>query len=830
MPRRIETKEEILAAMEKTPLLATVPLKARHEWLQGFVDRQNGKQSGPLVRLVAYQSGETLLRENEWGGNNFLILVEGSLDVFMKDATTSVENKVNEILPGESFGEMSLFAGVPRTASVVATGPVESLMLEIGRPAFRGMETNFIEQLAQIYELRGLDTAIEKIRQATHGALTQAQLDLLQRISCFKVFGRSHLLCDQGQAIDKIYLINNGWIRRGSDLADSLPPAVRSEHDPFPVDDTRGWSRVGEGFDIDFLGAGNVLGLDSLATPATAVWKYNAIVMLRTEVMEIDLALLRADPELCAVVLRAFSPFSVHDVDIDLATPNDDAGLESTEEIITTGIVEAENVLVMDMDLCIRCGNCSFACQKVHGQSRLIRRGIHIERTPQVHPSKTQHLLVPEVCIHCQDPECLTGCPTGAIARLAQGQIDIEAETCTGCAKCASLCPYNAISLIRESPVPQAQPGFGLQLGSWLGLRPPILPPPVTGNKKDNLVAVKCNLCEDTPLNPVGARTPAYSCEENCPTGALVRVNPREYFDELGERLGVVFQSPTMAVGRNIHRRDPIWWWCHFVGGLLILLTLIGELWGWWFHGFDQRLGALPLTLRWLTGIAGAIAILGTMVYSRRRRIYKRRAGPLRYWMLGHVYLGAVGAVAILLHGASHGGGVLTTTLMFSFDLVLITGLFGITAYYVLPRLLTSIEGDPILLEDLEVRRTELCAGLAGTGMYEDRIEQLLREPTQRLTSIGYLFRQVWRREELSALLAAAREAYLPAAAGLADNNDRMAFIEHIEKLATLRRVDALIYLNRLLKIWLPPHIIAASLMLALLVVHMIQVTLFAVH
>src|SRR5258708_3501696 len=273
MPRRIETKEEILAAMEKTPLLASVPLNERHQWLKGFVDKDNGKHSGPMIRLFAYKPGEILLRENEWGGNNFLILVEGALNVFMKDPTSGVENKVNEIRPGESFGEMSLFAGVPRIASVVSSAPsnstqLESLVLEIARPAFRGMEkkaAQFIEQLGQIYELRGLDTAIERIRQATDAAFTQAQLDLLQEISSFRVFGRSHLLCEQGQQIDKVFLINNGWVRRSRDLA--------------RVDDATGWARLAsESVDLDFLGGGNFLGFEGLSAPSPTVWKYSGTV------------------------------------------------------------------------------------------------------------------------------------------------------------------------------------------------------------------------------------------------------------------------------------------------------------------------------------------------------------------------------------------------------------------------------------------------------------------------------------------------------------------------------------------------------------------------
>ena len=44
----------------------------------------------------------------------------------------------------------------------------------------------------------------------------------------------------------------------------------------------------------------------------------------------------------------------------------------------------------------------------------------------------------------------------------------------------------------------------------------------------------------------------------------------------------------------------------------------------------------------------------------------------------------------------------------------------------------------------------------------------------------------------------------------------------------TLRRLEALIYLQRLLKLWLPPHVATTALMLALLAVHIIQVIYFA--
>ena len=132
-----------------------------------------------------------------------------------------------------------------------------------------------------------------------------------------------------------------------------------------------------------------------------------------------------------------------------------------------------------------------------------------------------------------------------------------------------SRCPYGAYLDLRNLK----QHHFTCESDEWVvGISPPALPPPELAKK--NLVAAKCNLCENTPLNPPGAASPAYSCEENCPTGALVRVNPLEYFDEVEQRLGRVFRNETMLAGRNIHRRDPIRRWCHFIGSSLILLTL----------------------------------------------------------------------------------------------------------------------------------------------------------------------------------------------------------------------------------------------------------------
>jgi hypothetical protein len=55
-------------------------------------------------------------------------------------------------------------------------------------------------------------------------------------------------------------------------------------------------------------------------------------------------------------------------------------------------------------------------------------------------------------------------------------------------------------------------------------------------------------------------------------------------------------------------------------------------------------------------------------------------------------------------------------------------------------------------------------------------------------------------------------------------------FFSRVEKAVTIHRLDALIYLRQALKLRLAPHIITTSLMLALMVVHIIQVIYFLVR
>lgn len=70
-----------------------------------------------------YDEGDVVMREGE-PGNRFYVIIEGTVDVTVHGSARP------RLGPGEGFGEIALLRGVPRTATVTATGPLRTLVLE----------------------------------------------------------------------------------------------------------------------------------------------------------------------------------------------------------------------------------------------------------------------------------------------------------------------------------------------------------------------------------------------------------------------------------------------------------------------------------------------------------------------------------------------------------------------------------------------------------------------------------------------------------------------------------------------------------------------------
>jgi Fe-S-cluster-containing dehydrogenase component/CRP-like cAMP-binding protein len=782
-----------------------------------------GKQAGPYARLLVCDPGEEIIEEGKPSRNNFYVLISGKLDVFIKGKSNKEKTTIEPSAP--IFGAMSLLSGQPSNATVKVSPETKAEILEIGRPALRLLRkfSTFNREFDRNHSRHALWRTMVKLEEVIGKPFSDALNAELEEEAQFKVYADGHLLFKEGDPIEKLIFIRRGWIQRARGLDPHSPLSPVRASLPELASTLSEKDNVG----LDFLGEGNWLGLEILSRET---WDYTATIMARTEVLEIDISHLSADRELVDMIKTEFPEFS----HADDAPPERPLNIRTTQAAaieIHEGIVDGTNLLVMDMNLCVRCGNCSMACHKVHGQSRLMRHGIHIARPVKPKDEPIQSVLAPSVCLHCHDAECLIGCPTGAIRRFEDGQIDIEAKTCIGCGDCATHCPYDAISMIERKSLNSPAPGPLGSLKDWISLWPQPAPLAVTAESKD-LLAVKCNLCSDREtLNPKDAQTQKYSCEENCPTGALVRVNPQEYFSEAGNAIGISFRDSTHALGRNIHQEDPTADRFHRAGWLLIAAVTSTLLWGAYRYTMDGHLFGTWLTMRWITGALGFFTLLGVMSYLIRKQIYKRRAGPLRYWKLAHVYLGVLAGIVFLIHGGRDSGGLLTSLLMVSFDLTIVAGLIGIICYHYVPRIMTDIEEEPLLVEDLQARREELRDTLGLIDTSDERLRYLIKKKMRRrFFSLTYLIRQYRKREKLSKMLDKAWEEFQ--ADGQALDNPALceSLKTAVRTTATLRRIDALIYLHRLLKLWVAPHVVSASLMLGLMVVHIIQVILFTVR
>src|SRR5258708_3208913 len=77
------------------------------------------------------------------------------------------------------------------------------------------------------------------------------------------------------------------------------------------------------------------------------------------------------------------------------------------DQFLSQGLMEAQSLLILDLQNCTRCDACVNACADAHdGVTRLIRDGLRFD-----------HYLGAPSCRQCRDPLCMVGCPVGSIRR-----------------------------------------------------------------------------------------------------------------------------------------------------------------------------------------------------------------------------------------------------------------------------------------------------------------------------------------------------------------------------------------------------------------------------
>ncbi len=394
---------------------------------------------------------------------------------------------------GDCFGEIAALARQPRTATVFAEQPTLAVELrwqglrDIRRrsPAFRG-------QVDGLYRARAMAQHLRESPLFRH--LDEAALQEVARHTIFENHGAAEWYRDFRQVKDRdpaaVAAIEETIAEEGHYLDGLI--MVRS-----------GFCRISERLDagrrtVGYATQNDVFGLEEIVDHARG----GAPLVLRRSLSAVGYVDLLRVPT--ALVERLVLPGLPQDL-AERAPPNSrdwnvprlagmsDLGIDQSllDFFVDQRTINGTAAMLIDTDRCTGCDDCLRACASTHGNNPRFKR----------HGPIHESLQVTNACMHCVDPVCLIGCPTGAIHRHADGPVHIDDPSCIGCGACAHACPYDNITLVE---IRDADGAFVVD----------------EANGQPIVKATKCDLCFDQLGGP--------ACQRACPHDALVRLDMRD--------------------------------------------------------------------------------------------------------------------------------------------------------------------------------------------------------------------------------------------------------------------------------------------------------------
>src|SRR6267142_2227823 len=288
----------------------------------------------------------------------------------------SLDQPEKQLHPGALFGEMSCLNAYPHSST--ARAATDCVVLEMRRNVVDMLRRSktFREKIDEDY----LTHTFENHLRSSHvfAPLAKHFIQALRPKLRLLRYAPGEVIYKQGELADGFYLVRRGFVKvtesyPGGDLVLAYLPAGSHFGEMSLLSDGKHMATCSA---LDHVDLVRIDGDD-----------FKEMLNIYPAVRE-DLKKIRE--ERIRENRRRFTEYS--DVHVD--------------EFLRQGLMEATNLLVLDLDKCTRCDQCVKACADAHdGVTRLVRDGLRVE-----------NFLVATSCRHCQDPLCMV-CPVGAIRR-----------------------------------------------------------------------------------------------------------------------------------------------------------------------------------------------------------------------------------------------------------------------------------------------------------------------------------------------------------------------------------------------------------------------------
>jgi CRP-like cAMP-binding protein/Fe-S-cluster-containing hydrogenase component 2 len=394
------------------------------------------------------------------------------------------DNPVDTLEAGDIFGEMTCMNSYPRSATVTAAEDVTVLEMDRNVLYILQRSKRSKAMLDDRYRRRAIDNHLRSVpifsALAKNAAEFSRLVDLLRDRVTLERKNNGEPIFSQGDPADSFYLIRTGFVK------------VAQSH-------------MGAEHVLNYLGPGGFFGEIGLLADLPEIQARGVSAARRTATCSaldhVDLVGISAEAfqevlDLFPEVRRQIIALAIKRLEDTAETLHQIENLPLSE-YLSQGLFNAQSLLVLDLEKCTRCDECTKACADTHdGVTRLIREGLRFDK-----------FLVASSCRSCLDPYCMVGCPVNSIRRLNSREIIIE-DWCIGCGKCAENCPYGNINMhslpekMQEDP---ANPGTKIA---------------VVQQK-----ATTCDLCRSVDGQP--------SCVYACPHDAAHRMSGTELLEEI---------------------------------------------------------------------------------------------------------------------------------------------------------------------------------------------------------------------------------------------------------------------------------------------------------